>query len=91
MVLNTRALLPIVIAVLGKHHLERANLITANRSHMTAVDGERDCLGFGRRREDSAINVPARAYGSKDAIFAMMRSYSGVHRSGMISATGLTV
>jgi hypothetical protein len=40
---------------------------------------------------NSAINDRARAYGSKDAIFAMMRSYSGVHRSGMISATGLTV
>jgi hypothetical protein len=32
-----------------------------------------------------------RAYGSRDPIFATIRSYSGVHRSGMISATGLSV
>jgi hypothetical protein len=33
-------LFPIVIVDLGKHHLERANLITADRAHVTAVDGE---------------------------------------------------
>jgi hypothetical protein len=30
-------LLPIVIADLGQHHLERANLTNANRPHMTAA------------------------------------------------------
>lgn len=64
---------PIFIADLGKHHLERMNLITANRSHMTA------------------INVRAREQGSKDPNFAMTRSFSGVHRSGMIPTTELTV
>jgi len=41
------------------------------------------------RNSDS--NVRTRRYGSKDPIFTMIRSYFGVHRSGMISATGLSV
>ncbi len=41
------------------------------------------------RKSDS--NVRARRYGNKDPIFAMTHSYSGVHRSGIISATGLRV
>jgi hypothetical protein len=43
-------LLPIVIADLGKHHLERPNLTTANRAHGAAVCEQRDGLSFGRRR-----------------------------------------
>jgi hypothetical protein len=42
----------------------------------------------GRNSDNSVL---ARAYGSKDPIFAMTRSYSDVHRSGMISATGASV
>jgi hypothetical protein len=38
--------------------------------------------GTSPRGRNSDINVRARAYGSKDPIFAMRRSYSGVHRSG---------
>ena len=90
---------------------------------MAAVDGERDCLCFGRwrgglaptaccskraptlmvrrrvvstagtspigRKSDS--NVRARRYGNKDPIFARTLSYSGVHGSGISSATGLRV
>jgi hypothetical protein len=37
-------LLPVIVADLSKHHLERASLITS------AVDGARDCLCFGRWR-----------------------------------------
>jgi hypothetical protein len=39
---------------------------------------------------NDANSVLAPAYGNKDPIVAMIRSYSGVHRSGMISAMGLS-
>ena len=104
-------LFPIVIADLGKHHLKRANLITANRAHVPAgAAGWLDAAccsnraptrrvrrrvvstaGTSSSGRDSDNSVLARAYGSKDPIFAMTRSYSGVHRSGMISATGVSV
>ena len=41
-------LLAVIVADLGKHHLERANLITSDRPHMAAIDGERDGLRRGR-------------------------------------------
>jgi hypothetical protein len=47
-------LFPVVIADLGKHHLERANLISANRAHVTTVYEERDGSGFNRRRSGLA-------------------------------------
>ena len=34
----------------GSHELERAQLVAANRPHVTAIDGKRDCLRFGLRR-----------------------------------------
>jgi hypothetical protein len=37
-------LLVLIAADLGKHHLERSNLITSDRPHMAAIDGERDGL-----------------------------------------------
>jgi hypothetical protein len=37
------------------------------------------------------IDIRARVYGSKAPIFAMRPWYSGVHRFGLISATGLSV
>jgi hypothetical protein len=41
--------------------------------------------------KNSASSVRARRYGSDAPIFATIRSYSGVHRSGMISLTGLSI
>jgi len=41
-------LLAVIVADLGEHHLEPANLITSDRSHMAAVDGDRDGLRRGR-------------------------------------------
>jgi hypothetical protein len=43
-------LLAVIVADLGKHHLERADLITSDRAHVATVDGERDCLCLGRQR-----------------------------------------
>jgi hypothetical protein len=47
--------------------------------------------GMSSSGKNSYSSVRARRYGSKAPIFATTRSYSGVHRSGMISLTGLRV
>jgi hypothetical protein len=44
-----------------------------------------------RSGRNSASSVRARRYGNSEPLFATVRSYSDVHRSGMISATGLSV
>src|SRR5271169_2249115 len=47
--------------------------------------------GMSSSGKNSDSSVRARRYGSEAPIFATTRSYSGVHRSGMISLTGLRV
>jgi hypothetical protein len=46
-------------------------------------------MSLSGRNSDSSDR--ARRYGSEAPIFATTLSYSGVHRSGMISLTGLKV
>jgi hypothetical protein len=47
--------------------------------------------GTSSSGKNSDSSVRARRDGSEAPIFATIRSYSGVHRSGMISLTGLRV
>jgi hypothetical protein len=47
--------------------------------------------GMSSSGKNSDSSVRARRYGSEAPIFATTRSYSGVHRSGMIPLTGLRV
>jgi hypothetical protein len=47
--------------------------------------------GMSSSGKNSDTSVRVRRYGSEAPIFATTRSYSGVHRSAMISLTGLRV
>jgi hypothetical protein len=62
-------LLAVIVADLGEHHLERANLITSDRANMAAVDGDRDGLRRGRwcrglARHHLLLQTSTHPYGS---------------------------
>jgi hypothetical protein len=81
----------------GRHLPPSAPAIEAFMAHF-AQRYRLEPLGKGTRitatsssSKNSDSSVRARRYGSEPPIFVTTRSYSGVHRSGMISLTGLRV